>query len=306
MGLFSNNKKLCPICGAPTPRLLATNVEDMPLCKDCAGKIDMQDGLDSSMTLDAFKKYIACYDENQPLREKFHETYRHSFGLFSGVIVLDEDDRLLRVKSFDGAFAFQPSEIKGFRITEDGRTLMESQNGDLLLHNTDTPQRARDMAPQITQYLMQKRDYEHFEQMERLRGRKDDESRLPPAPSFDLPAPVQRFNLDLTLDHPYWHDCHWKVNAPDFNRTEPDIAEYIQDYRNGVEEMHKLALRLIRFMNPGAKERPAQSAKSAAQAAPAAPAVNAVEELPKYKALLDAGVITEEEFAAKKRQLLGI
>ena len=97
MGLFSNNKKLCPICGAPTPRLLATKVEDIPLCKDCAGKIDMQDGLDSSMTLDAFKKYIACYDENQPLREKFHETYRHSFGLFSGVIVLDEDDRLLRV-----------------------------------------------------------------------------------------------------------------------------------------------------------------------------------------------------------------
>ena len=80
MGLFSNNKKLCPICGAPTPRLLATKVEDIPLCKDCAGKIDMQDGLDSSMTLDAFKKYIACYDENQPLREKFHETYRHSFA----------------------------------------------------------------------------------------------------------------------------------------------------------------------------------------------------------------------------------
>ncbi|HCI68700.1 MAG TPA: hypothetical protein DER17_06675, partial [Oscillibacter sp.] len=26
----------------------------------------------------------------------------------------------------------------------------------------------------------------------------------------------------------------------------------------------------------------------------------------KYKALLDAGVLTEEEFSAKKRQLLGI
>ena len=29
MGLFSNNKKLCPICGSPTPRLLPTKVEDM-------------------------------------------------------------------------------------------------------------------------------------------------------------------------------------------------------------------------------------------------------------------------------------
>ena len=35
MGLFSNKKKLCPLCGGPTPRLLATKVEDMPLCKDC-------------------------------------------------------------------------------------------------------------------------------------------------------------------------------------------------------------------------------------------------------------------------------
>jgi len=28
--------------------------------------------------------------------------------------------------------------------------------------------------------------------------------------------------------------------------------------------------------------------------------------LPKYKALLDAGVITAEEFEAKKKQLLGL
>ena len=142
MGLFSNNKKLCPICGAPTPRLLATKVEDMPLCKDCAGKIDMQDGLDSSMTLDAFKKYIACYDENQPLREKFHETYRHSFGLFSGVIVLDEDDRLLRVESYDGEFAFQPSEIRGFRITEEGKKLRKAYEAHEIHHGYNEHRRA--------------------------------------------------------------------------------------------------------------------------------------------------------------------
>ena len=33
---------------------------------------------------------------------------------------------------------------------------------------------------------------------------------------------------------------------------------------------------------------------------------DAVAEIQKYKALLDAGVLTEEEFTAKKRQLLGI
>ena len=35
-------------------------------------------------------------------------------------------------------------------------------------------------------------------------------------------------------------------------------------------------------------------------------AVDTVAELQKYKMLVDTGVITEEEFAAKKKQLLGI
>jgi hypothetical protein len=37
-----------------------------------------------------------------------------------------------------------------------------------------------------------------------------------------------------------------------------------------------------------------------------APAVSAADELKKFKELLDAGVITQEEFDAKKKQLLGL
>ena len=44
MGLFTNNKKLCPVCGKPTPRLLATTVEGMPICKECAAKVDLRSG----------------------------------------------------------------------------------------------------------------------------------------------------------------------------------------------------------------------------------------------------------------------
>lgn len=39
MGLFSSNKKVCPLCGNPTPRLLALKVEDTPLCKECERKL---------------------------------------------------------------------------------------------------------------------------------------------------------------------------------------------------------------------------------------------------------------------------
>ena len=48
-----------------------------------------------------------------------------------------------------------------------------------------------------------------------------------------------------------------------------------------------------------------QSTQSAPQAAPVQTEDPTVA-LPKYKALLDAGVITAEEFEAKKKQLLGL
>ena len=62
---------------------------------------------------------------------------------------------------------------------------------------------------------------------------------------------------------------------------------------------------LMQFIAPGAPETGAGAAQTAAPAQTGG-APNAVEELKQYKSLLDAGVITEEEFAAKKRQLLGI
>lgn len=42
-----------------------------------------------------------------------------------------------------------------------------------------------------------------------------------------------------------------------------------------------------------------------APAAPAAPQVDVVEEITKYKALLDSGALTQEEFDAQKRKILG-
>ena len=61
-----------------------------------------------------------------------------------------------------------------------------------------------------------------------------------------------------------------------------------------------------RWVAPGAPETGAASAAQTAAPAQAGGASSTVEELKQYKALLDAGVLTEEEFAAKKRQLLGI
>ena len=66
-----------------------------------------------------------------------------------------------------------------------------------------------------------------------------------------------------------------------------------------------MAFALARVMNPAAREIWDNDA-AAAPVQAAAPAVDTVAELQKYKMLLDTGVLTEEEFAAKKKQLLGI
>ena len=135
MGLFSNNKKLCPICGSPTPRLLPTKVEDMPLCKECAGKVDLPDGVLERMSLDQFKKYITYYDENQALRDAFKETDRMSFGFLSGELLADTEHRLLRLKGYDGALVFPASALVSFRFLEDGKTLFEG----CLLYKSPSP-----------------------------------------------------------------------------------------------------------------------------------------------------------------------
>ena len=74
MGLFSNHKKVCPICGNPTPRLLPTKIEDMPICKECDRKIDLPDGAVNEMNLARFREYLTFYDNNQTLRDTFTVT----------------------------------------------------------------------------------------------------------------------------------------------------------------------------------------------------------------------------------------
>ena len=126
-------------------------------------------------------------------------------------------------------------------------------------------------------------------------------------PRFEASAPVQKFRIEIILDHPYWQKIEDEFSGPEFDRDYPRAEDYLKSYREQTEELHLLASKLMYMMDPNAGEVHLNSsaAAQAAQSGPAAP-VDAVNEIQRYKALLDAGVLTEEEFAAKKRQLLGI
>ena len=80
-----------------------------------------------------------------------------------------------------------------------------------------------------------------------------------------------------------------------------------------MQTLDQLATALMAIAFPGAKVEQVAAAGAPGQpavirTAAAAPATSedAIEAIQKFKRLYEEGVITEEEFAAKKRQLLGI
>ena len=313
MGLFTNNKKLCPICGSPTPRLLAAAIEGQNLCKECAAKLNLPDGVQETITVDEFREYINCHDANKPLRDSFTETYRYNFGFFKGALRLDLDHQLLRLGDSDAAFAMEPANVKSFRILEDGNVLYEGEKGNFRSYKSDMKERLKELKPRIDEYKMLRHEYEIMEEMQRNReqmsGKEDRDFRdWIMEPDFNVPNPVEKFAVEITLDHPYWSGFYKETGAPKFDTEHPSTIDYLDDYTQKTEELHALAQNLMQIIDPQAQEKvldPNAPTQSAPQAAPVQTEDPTVA-LPKYKALLDAGVITAEEFEAKKKQLLGL
>lgn len=307
MGLFSNKKKPCPICGSATPRLLPDTIEGMPICKECAKKKDMPDQVFAGMTVERFQQYLTFYQKNQPLRERFQQTF--SWNCFS----VDVPKKLFRVDNRAEALVMEASCLKSFRILEDINVLFESGPEGLRSYDSDVPYRVQAAMPAIAQFNMQ---LEQYRQMERMRDSMKRRGEDPPyvsEPLFDYPIFQKGFVLELTLEHPYWGGTHsWHTPGPVFDCTYPRVDDFLRKYEKEVRQLNELAVHLISLLGGSAAEVrtsygvPVQNSVPVQAAGTSAPAADPVTELQRYKALLDSGVITEEEFTAKKRQLLGI
>ena len=119
---------------------------------------------------------------------------------------------------------------------------------------------------------------------------------------------LRLLNLGPVIEIVDQQDSDVQTVGLSFDQRFQQVVDYLfQDkYDEKVNELHTLARNLMQFIAPGAPETGAASAAQTVAPAQAGGASSTVEELKQYKALRDAGVITEEEFAAKKRQLLGI
>lgn len=265
MGLFSNNKKLCPVCGNPTPRLLATKIQDTPICKECDKKIYLPKGRTDRMTIDDFKQYIQFYEDNQALRDQFEENYSFNFGLFGGDLVLDIFHGLFRVNCDKDSLAFQADNLKSFRILEDSRVLFEGNHQELKHYDSKVPEKVKQLEPQIAQFQMQMREYEMFERLERMHEENDKDDNhyheYHPRPSFDAASPADTFHVELTFDHPYWDNIKWDWTGVSFDSDSPSVEAFLNCYEDKTESLHTLALNLAHLMNPNVKEMTAGEKK---------------------------------------------
>ena len=326
MGLFENKKKLCPICGNPTPRLLPWKVEEMPICKECADKIDLPSDVFNQMSLESFRQYLDYYAQNKALRDIFIMTYKMDFKDWNSSIFMDTANRLFRINGNSGSLVMEASNLISFCILEDNIPLFEGEGDTLRCHSSDVPTIIESMAPQINQYRMQKEMFEQLERMEHewernqreknQRERNGEQRELTyyastPTPSLNVTEPFKFFYVELTLEHPYWSGFRGKLEAPWIDRNNPSISAYMREYQGKVDQLYTLAVNLMQLINPNAQEvHDAENTPAATKTTPAAAGTISVDdtinEIQKYKALLDNGIITEEEFTAKKRQLLGI
>ncbi len=318
MGLFSNQKKPCPICGNPTPRLLPQKFEEQPICKECEKKIDLPKERLNGMSLADFREYLVAYEENAALRFAFKATYSYSFGgaFSNNTFQLDEENGLIRLRSKEESWAIERHYLKSFQIYEDDRLLFENGDGTLKSHPSDVPERARALEPSVMAFQAQRREYERREQMERARraGNETDEQHRERErvnnvyrPRFEDPRLVREFRIEMTFDHPYWTAYTDTVNAPSFDETTPSVEDYLESYRKKTDEWHLIAEKLMHMIDPFAGETRAEEAQAQnVTAGTAGNGTDAATEIKKFKELLDEGIITEEEFAAKKRQLLGL
>lgn len=294
MGSFSNKKKPCPICGNPTPPLFVDAVEGTPICKECSKKADMPDGFRKGMSLEDFRQYIVFYEDNRTSRETFQETFQYNCSGYNDAVSLDIVHGLFRLKANKDSLVLEASSLRSFRIREDDTILFESSPEGLKWYETNTIDRAKAVQPLIDQYKLEMQHYEQIKWMNERMEEMEKQGKATPGysayivePSFDVAPPIERFYVELTLDHTYWGGVRTlEDRAPDWGTFFPSVRNFMSRYNKKLDALHGLAGNLMNMIAPGAPEIKIPLSGSAGGAAKVRLVTDPVEEIRKYKAQL--------------------
>ena len=304
MGLFSKREP-CPLCGGKVKGLLPWKIEGHCICNECHGMVDLPSGVENNMTLEEFKAYRVYRDENQQLRSIFQISDQLDFGLLDTKFLFDAKNRLLCMDKHLNATIFQGDEITSFAIKEDTTPLFEGTPQGLKRYSSSVPRLAKEMLPQLTMRMMQMQEFRRREREYERRG--DTNAPRPIRPYMDIPEPFKSFNVEIHFKHPYWSVYTASLSGPSFDDERPDVNDYVLRYQEKADFMGKLARDLMGVAFPGAPElQIGGEAGGVVQQVVTVGSGDVVAEIQRYKTLVDQGLLTAEEFAAKKKQLLGI
>ena len=311
MGLFNKKEKeLCPICGGKVPALFAWKIDGQPVCNTCYGDVDLSKEDMDRITIEEFKKYMVFREENAQLKQRFKITQQIDFGWFDDKFLFDMDNHLLCMDKKLRKTVYEGRQILSFEIREDQMPLFKGSAEGLVCYASTIPQRVTAMAPQIEQLRMQLQIRRDMEIMMERNKNEDNDYRYRSLPPINMPVPFREFVIEIHFEHPYHPFFTADKNAPEFDNDDPDINNYLERYNNDIRLMEELAGALMEVAFPGAPKRTAAAADitAAGSGGVKAPgvAVDTAEELQRLKDLVDKGILTEEEFTAKKRQMLGI
>lgn len=266
LGIFSNKKKPCPICGEATPRLLATKIVDStPICSDCGIKISMVHTQVSNLSLEELKEHLAMREEN---RNNLEHIFRPNRIIPIGFtnLNIDEANKIFTIPlhmcgDVNNPPIFKFEELTGYELRDDDGLIERFHKGDT--------------APQLTSAA-----YEPASRMIDRVGKDDNK-----------PQDISRgFKLKLFLANPCWNQVESSAGSITARKY-----QFQQEYIEHLSKLSMVTGALTAIMGVDAAGNATQSN-----------ADYIAEDIMKFKGLLDGGIITEEEFNAKKKQLLGI
>ena len=325
MGLFSSSKKTCPICGRPTPLIGAGKVGGEAICKECDNNIDLPKESRKALTLPDLREYMRFYNENRDLAAQFRESWKYDTSAFSGsAFVFDVEHRLFRLSEKPEKLVFSADVLAEVTVYEDKKPALQLRADGLRQYLTNVVEMAEKMRPEISLFYREKEIYE------REKAAHPDDKTLT-APTFRSEPPFKGFSVEVKMNHPWWKTYTASLGGPVFSTTAPSVDDYLKDYDRRREKLYQLlcAFRDIAFPDapeieitqfsaagtvapptvtplPGTVPTAEEPVVPVQGTAPAAPQIGLADELMKYKQLLDAGAITQEEFDALKKKLLGL
>jgi len=256
MGLFSR-KPPCPVCGGKV-RSTAVKIEGKPICKNCLGKIDVESGRESRLTIRELREYLDFYERNRMLGEKFTVSERFDLGFLDAKIIFDFDNRLFCMGKNPDKTVFEGKHVKFFVIREDDAPIFEGSAEGIRRYPSAVPERAAAMAQRAAPFPA-------GSPASNAAGKADG----------GIPAPFSRFNVELYLEHPYWPVITCGMDGPRFDSGHPDVDGYLVAYRTCLVEIVRLVRAIKEVAFPDALEQLAgfyDSAEAISRAAPMADA----------------------------------